>query len=159
MKIGSWSRQLLSVGAGILVFSGFSDLAVRSSGSSSWADETSFMSINIRSRGSMKIGLGMGMFGIAFMGMGNLNQSNQQNHGGQQFAEGKEATSSDDKNYEICVEIYRENGGEGTPNKSNSSILAMIIVLVNDYGEPLARFTRSRPTKDSAGTWSMTFLS
>ena len=62
-------------GTSVLIASGAMDLSATSKSSyygSSWFDETSFMALNIRSRGSLKVGLGL----IALSLLGNSESGN-----------------------------------------------------------------------------------
>jgi hypothetical protein len=69
MKIGPSSRLLSVVAALFLGITGAQEWGSRSSGASSWADETSFMALNIRAQGKLKIGLAFGLLALATAGL------------------------------------------------------------------------------------------
>ena len=69
MKIGPTSRLLSVVAALFLGVTGADEWGSRSKGAYSWADETSFMALNIRAQGKLKIGLALGLLALASAGV------------------------------------------------------------------------------------------
>ena len=69
MKIGPASRLLSVVAALFLGITGGLEWGSRSSGALSWWDETSFMALDIRAQGKLKIGLAMGLLALASAGL------------------------------------------------------------------------------------------
>tara|TARA_Y100001968_G_scaffold333688_1_gene398391 strand:- start:406 stop:627 length:222 start_codon:yes stop_codon:yes gene_type:complete len=55
----SLKNLFVVLGTSVLIGSGAMDLSMSSDAYSDWIDETSFMALNIRSRGSLKVGLGV----------------------------------------------------------------------------------------------------
>jgi hypothetical protein len=70
MNLGSYSRVTFGIAAFILIVSGYNDLALQSAASSSWDSESSLLVINVRSRGMLKIALGLGALGLTLLGVG-----------------------------------------------------------------------------------------
>ena len=69
MKIGPTARMLSVVAALFLGITGAQEWGSRSKGAYSWADETSFMALNIRAQGKLKIGLAVGLLALASTGV------------------------------------------------------------------------------------------
>tara|TARA_B100002051_G_C16743041_1_gene645576 strand:- start:2396 stop:2749 length:354 start_codon:yes stop_codon:yes gene_type:complete len=70
MKIGQWSRLGLAAGAAVVIWGAPGEIGARSSNSSSWAEETSLMALQLRSIGGLKLGLGIALLGLACIGTG-----------------------------------------------------------------------------------------
>jgi len=136
-QLGQLSRSLIGFGAAVLVIGGINDVSARSSGSDSWWDETSFMAINVRSRGSMKIGLGLGLLGLSLCGV-ELNDDSPETIPVLRKGESRDNTPESD--FETCVKLYKDSGGRNEPNFKNSYKTSMKITLLSDYGMPLAKF-------------------
>lgn len=64
--------------AGWLVLSGTADISAQSQGADSWADETSFAALTIRSIGGLKVGIGIGMFAPSLLLLGTATQTKEQ---------------------------------------------------------------------------------
>ena len=81
MKVGPTAR-LLSVVAGVFfLVMGVEEWAAQSSGSSSWADETSFMALQLRSQGKLKFGLGIGFMALASLGIATVENDDDASEG------------------------------------------------------------------------------
>ena len=69
MKLGLNARVLSVVAALFLGITGAQEWGSQSSGAYSWANETSFMALNIRAQGKLKIGLAMGLLVLVIAGV------------------------------------------------------------------------------------------
>ena len=71
MKITPLTQALFVASGAWLIISGISELTTTSKGNEygSWADETSFMALGMRSNGSLKVGLGIGFLAFSSVGM------------------------------------------------------------------------------------------
>ena len=69
MKIGPTARLLSVVAALFLGITGAQEWGSRSSGAPSWWDETSFMALDIRAQGKLKIGHAIGLLALASAGL------------------------------------------------------------------------------------------
>lgn len=162
MKATALSQTLFAVGGLWLIITGASELSTQSRGATSWAEETSFMALGQRSQGSLKIGLGLGLMGVASL-------SNTSNKGGDNESTDVESTDegweskdegwdsdigiADHLAHEECLTIFNKKGKYGTPvySKFQNGDRTTYVLLGKD-GKELAVFKK----KDS-GDWSMPF--
>ena len=68
MNFGTISSIWFGLAAGFLVLTGSGEWSTQSKGASSWENETSFASLQLRAQGKLKIGLGMGFLALAMSG-------------------------------------------------------------------------------------------
>ena len=71
MKVGQWTRLFLVIGGCLMLWGVPGEIGARSKGSDSWSDETSFMALQLRAIGGLKLGLGVGLIGLSLVGAGN----------------------------------------------------------------------------------------
>ncbi len=70
MKVGQWNRLGLGIGGALIIWGAPGEIGARSGNSTCWADETSFMALQLRAIGGLKLGLGVAFLGIAGIGTG-----------------------------------------------------------------------------------------
>jgi hypothetical protein len=68
-NIGIPARVVLGFAGLILCWGGPGEIGTRSGGSDSWADETSFMALQLRALGALKLGAGLGLIGASLLGV------------------------------------------------------------------------------------------
>ena len=76
MNIGFPTRLLLGLGGALCLWGAPGEIGAQSSGAKNWASETSFMALQIRAIGGLKLGIGMAMLGASVVGV----SSNQGRH-------------------------------------------------------------------------------
>ena len=69
MKLGPSARFLFGVAAIFFFYTGAQEWSAQSSGTSNWADETSFIALGHRAQGKLKVGLGIGFLALAMAGV------------------------------------------------------------------------------------------
>lgn len=69
MNLGFPTRFLLGVGACLCLWGAPGEIGAQSSGAKNWASETSFMALQIRALGGLKLGIGMAMLGTSLLGI------------------------------------------------------------------------------------------
>jgi len=159
MNLGSYSRVTFGIAAFILIVSGYNDLALQSAASSSWDSESSLLVINVRSRGMLKIALGLGALGLTLLGVGVPDESNP-GVGDRPAAANTpkgfvEASSDPSTNFSACCELYKREGGSGDPDFEKSSINFATIYLKDKSGKKLATLIKTPKTGTSLGKWEL----
>jgi hypothetical protein len=69
MQVGPTARLLSLFAGAFFLVTGLQEWSAQSSGSSSWGDEASFIALQYRSQGKLKVGLGLGCFALASVGI------------------------------------------------------------------------------------------
>lgn len=151
---GSLARNLFIAAGAWLIVTGVSELTTTSEGNryGSWADETSFAALGIRSNGTLKIGLGLGCLAGAAVGLGPQASSSTtgSNHspveGQNESFQKSDGTQEGD--FQACSQLYKQKGGRKKPIKANSTIQESSLTLCDVYGKVLAKFE-----KNESGEW------
>ena len=68
-NLGIPTRAVLAFAGLILCWGSPGEIGTRSGGSDSWADETSFMALQLRALGALKLGAGLGLIGASLLGV------------------------------------------------------------------------------------------
>ena len=68
-NIGVPARCILFIAGVILSWGSPGEIGTRSGGSDSWADESSFMALQLRALGALKLGAGFGLIGASLIGV------------------------------------------------------------------------------------------
>ena len=68
-NIGVPSRVVLALAGVILCWGSPGEIGTRSSSGKSWADESSFMALQLRALGALKMGAGLGLIGVSLLGV------------------------------------------------------------------------------------------
>ena len=68
MKVGALPRLLGFVASVFLIGTGANEWSSTSSGAGSWENETSFMALQLRAQGKLKVGLGLGFLALTSIG-------------------------------------------------------------------------------------------
>lgn len=170
VQIGDYARATFGIASAVLIFSGFNDVGLQSAGASSWETETSLIVINIRSRGVMKIGLGIGLIGSALLGVSTIDKNRNRSEiratetnttdGKEETANEPnprrtEASSDPSENFIASTKLYKSEGGTGEPDPAKSTILFATIYLRDSSGKELAFLTKSPSTNTSLGQWEI----
>ena len=149
LSIGSLSRNLFIAAGAWLIISGASELTTTSEGNryGSWADETSFAALGIRSNGTLKIGLGLACLAGATVGFGA--QTSGSTAGINTFSadSGDSYCKSDgtqEGDFQACSQLYMQKGGRKKPVKANSLVREDSVTLCDIYGKNLANFEKNQ---------------
>ena len=68
-NIGLPARVILATAGVILFWGSPGEIGTRSSSGKSWSDETSFMALQLRALGALKLGVGLGLLGASMLGV------------------------------------------------------------------------------------------
>lgn len=79
MNIGLPARVILALAGVILFWGSPGEIGTRSSSGKAWADETSFMALQLRALGALKLGVGISLVGASLLGV-SAEQSQQAAH-------------------------------------------------------------------------------
>ena len=120
MKITRLSQALFVASGAWLIISGISELTTTSKGNEygSWADETSFMALGMRSNGSLKVGLGIGLLGAASLSNTSTSNTSTGNNPLRPKSQPSDGTSEGD--FAACYLIYCDRGGKEVAVISNT---------------------------------------
>jgi hypothetical protein len=154
MKITRLSQALFVASGAWLIISGISELTTTSKGNEygSWADETSFMALGMRSNGSLKVGIGIGFLAFSSVGMSATasERDDLANSISTSVDDGQTHASDGTKegDFEACSKIYVQKGGKKKPILTNSTSNGNLFTLKDIYGKSLATFEKS-----NTGNW------
>ncbi len=151
MKNSPVARLCFLAGGAWLIISGIGELTTTSEGNryGNWIEETSLLALNMRSQGSLKLGLGLGMLGAASSG---ISMSKQDSSTKLQETKASNGSSdgSKESDFNACVELYRTKGGKEEAVMANTFTDGKTLSLVNQMEERLANFY-----KLETGKWHM----
>lgn len=154
MKFTPLTQALFVASGAWLIISGISELTTTSKGNEygSWADETSFMALGMRSNGSLKVGLGIGFLAFSSAGMSATASGRDDLANSISASVGDVQTLASDGtkegDFEACRKIYVQKGGKKKPILTNSTSNGTLFTLKDIYGKSLATFEKS-----NTGNW------
>ena len=151
MKTTPLAQTLFIAGGAWLIISGIGEMMTRSQGNEygSWADETSFMALGMRSDGSLKVGLGIGLLGAASLSNTSTSKTSTGNNPLQPKSQPSDGTSEGD--FAACYLIYCDRGGKEVAKISNTWTDGKTLTLGDENGRRLGTFS-----KNDQDEWYMT---
>ena len=144
------SKNLFIAGGAWLIISGISELTTTSGGNEygSWFEETSLMALSIRSNGSLKVGLGLGLLGAAYLSNTSTSNTSTGNNPLRPKSQPSDVTSEGD--FAACYLIYCDRGGKEVAVISNTWTDGKTLTLGDEDGRRLGIFS-----KNDQGEWYM----
>ena len=146
MKTTPLAQTLFIAGGAWLIISGIGELMTRSQSNEyrSWADETSFMALGMRSNGSLKVGLGIGLLGAASL-------SNTSTGSNTLSPKARPSDGTSEGDFAACYLIYCDRGGKEVAVISNTWTDGKTLTLGDENGRRLGTFS-----KNDQDEWYMT---
>lgn len=158
MKITRLAQTLFVASGAWLIISGISELTTTSKGNEygSWADETSFMALGMRSNGSLKVGLGIGLLGAASLSNTSTNNTSTGNSPlrlptTELLPKSQPSDGTSEGDFAACYLIYCDRGGKEVAVISNTWTDGKTLTLGDENGRRLGIFS-----KNDQGEWYMT---
>ena len=159
MKTPPLAQALFVAGGAWLIISGISELTTTSKGNEygSWADETSFMALGMRSNGSLKVGLGIGFLAFSSVGIGaSASEENDVANSISASVGDVQTLASDgtkEGDFEACCKLYHQRGGKETASPTNTWTRGENLFLCDKNGKQLGIFS-----KNNQDEWFMTTM-
>lgn len=151
MKTTPLAQTLFVAGGAWLIISGIGELMTTSKGNEygSWADETSFMALGMRSNGSLKVGLGIGLLGAA--SLSNTSTDDASTESSPLSPKSMPSDGTHEGDFVACFRIYRDRGGKEVAVMSNTWTDGKTLTLGDENGRRLGIFS-----KNDQDEWYMT---